>query len=69
MGKTRVAYPPEFRRQMVELVRAAAASVRGSGRKNGSAGGRTKECHETGGQHDVKPESLIPSSHLSTKPG
>ena len=46
MGKTRVAYPPEFRRQMVELVRAAAASVRGSGRKNGSAGGRTKECHE-----------------------
>src|SRR5262249_16630612 len=50
-------------------LRAAAASVRGSGRKNGSAGGRTKECHETGGQHDVKPESLIPSSHLSTKPG
>src|SRR5262249_5015330 len=25
---------------------AAAASVRGSGRKNGAAGGRTKECHE-----------------------
>lgn len=23
----------------------------------------------TGGQHDAKPESLIPSSHLSTKPG
>jgi len=46
MGKTRVAYPPEFHRQLVELVRAAAASVRGSGRKNGSAGGRTKECHE-----------------------
>src|SRR5215831_9310185 len=38
---------------------AAAASVRGSGRKNGSAGGRTKECYETGGQHAVKPESLI----------
>jgi hypothetical protein len=23
----------------------------------------------TGGYHDVKPESLIPNSHLSTKPG
>jgi hypothetical protein len=31
MGKTRAAYPPEFRRQMVDLVRTAAASVRGSG--------------------------------------
>ena len=41
----------------------------GSGRKNGSAGGRTKEWHETGGQHAVKSDSLIPSSHLSTKPG
>jgi len=37
--------------------------------RNGSARGRTKECHETGGKHDIKPESLIPSSHLSTKPG
>jgi len=27
-------------------LRAAAASVRGSGRKNGSAGGRTKECQQ-----------------------
>ena len=27
-------------------LRAAAASVRGSGRKNASAGGRTKECQE-----------------------
>ncbi len=30
-------------------LRAAAASVRGSGRKNGSAGGLTKECQPTGG--------------------
>src|SRR5262249_46790471 len=43
--------------------------MRGSGRKNGSAGGRTKECHEPEDKHDVKPEGLIPSSHLSTKPG
>ena len=30
---------------------------------------RSSKCHETRGQHDVKPESLIPSFHLSTKPG
>jgi putative transposase len=36
--------------------------------KNGSAG-RTKECLETGGQDDSPTTTLIPSSHLSTKPG
>jgi hypothetical protein len=41
----------------------------GPGRKNGSAGGRTKEWHETGGQNDFKSDILIPSSHPSTKPG
>jgi hypothetical protein len=41
----------------------------GPGRKNGSAGGRTKESLETGGQDAVRPNSLIASSHHSTKPG
>ena len=36
---------------------------------NGSARGRTKEWHETGGQNAVRPDTLIPSPHLSTKPG
>jgi hypothetical protein len=31
--------------------------------------GRTKELRETRGQNAVKPDTLIPSSHLSTKPG
>jgi hypothetical protein len=30
--------------------------------------GRTKEWLDTGGQHAVKSDRLIPSSHLSTKP-
>src|SRR5262249_62059871 len=32
-------------------------------------GAEPKNATKPGGQHDVKPESLIPSSHLSTKPG
>jgi len=41
-----------------------------SGRKNGSARGRTKECLETGGgQHAVRSDSLIPNAQHSTKPG
>jgi hypothetical protein len=39
------------------------------GTENGSAGGRTKECHQTGGQDDSPTATLIPSSHLPTKPG
>jgi hypothetical protein len=35
----------------------------------GAARGRTKECHETGGQDDTPIATLTPSSHLSTKPG
>jgi hypothetical protein len=31
--------------------------------------GRTKELRETRGQNAVKPDTLIPSSYLSTKPG
>ena len=135
MGKTRPAYQPEFRRQMVELVRAGrspeerarefeptAQSIRLVSKYERNAGRgdgglmtaeledhnrlrrenrqlrlercrfktqsearsavfafiegfynprrrRSSKCHETRGQHDVKPESLIPSSHLSTKPG
>ena len=37
--------------------------------KNGSAGGRTKECHQTGGQNVVRQDTLIPSPKPSTKPG
>jgi len=44
-------------------------TICGSGRKNGSPRGRTKECHETGGQDDTPTATLIPSSQLSTKPG
>src|SRR5262249_17235994 len=31
--------------------------------------GPNQRMPRTGGSHDVKPESLIPRSHLSTKPG
>jgi hypothetical protein len=34
-----------------------------------SARGQTKEWRKTGGQNAVRPDTLIPSSHLSTKPG
>ena len=38
-------------------------------RKNGSAGGRTKEWLDTGGQHAVKLDRLVPNAQHSTKPG
>ena len=47
---------------------ATAAHSRGPGRKNGSAGGRTKESSQ-GGQHALRSDTLISSAHLSTKPG
>jgi hypothetical protein len=37
-----------------------APSVRGPGWKNGSARGRTKECHQAGGQNAIRPDTLIP---------
>ena len=63
---------PSGGRKMRPSLTAAARdrrTIRGSGRKNGSARGRTKECHESRGQDAVRSDSLIPSSHLSTKPG
>src|SRR5262245_9954318 len=45
-----------------------AASACGSGRKNGSAGGRTKEWTK-GGPDDVRSDNLIPNRQSSTKPG
>jgi putative transposase len=48
--------------------RTAAPSC-GPGRKNGSAGGRTKEWLDTGGQHADKSDRLISSAQHSTKPG
>jgi len=38
MGKTRAAYPPEFRRQMVELVRAELLRNVGDGRVQAASG-------------------------------
>jgi Integrase core domain len=40
----------------------------GSGRKNGSAGGRTKEWRK-GGPNAVRSDTLIPSPQPSVKPG
>ena len=40
-----------------------------AGTENGSARSRTKECLETEPQYAVRSDSMIPSSHPSTKPG
>ena len=63
--------PHDYRRTRLAPTAAArdGRTIVRSGRKNGSAGGRTKEWLDTGGQHPVKSERLIPSSHLSTEPG
>src|SRR3954471_17509233 len=69
---TTVKDTPSGRPQNGPSLTAAARDGRticGSGRKNGSPRGRTKECHETGGQDDTPTATLIPSSQLSTKPG
>ena len=58
--------PPGGRKMRPSLT---AASSCGSGRKNGSARGRTKECLESRRQHAVRSDSMTPSSHPSTKPG
>jgi putative transposase len=50
-------------------VLAAATPSCGPGWKNSSAGGRTKEWHQTGGQNAVRSDTLIPSPQPSTKPG
>ncbi len=58
-----------FTQSSTNTLFATAAPLCGSGRKNGSAGGRTKEWLEAGEDDDSKPHGLILSSHHSTKPG
>ena len=75
-GRKRALYPPEFRRQMVDLVRArrtpeelerefepTAQTIRNWVAQ--LAGTRAGE----GGQDAVRSYSLNPNRHLSTKPG
>ena len=60
---------PQWQLSLIVVARCTAAPACGPGWKNGSAGGRTKEWHQTGGQNAVRPDTLIPSSQPSTKPG
>jgi hypothetical protein len=64
-----LAIDPDAHQSAVVLATVKDKASCGSGRKNGSARGRTKEYHETGGQDDSSTATLIPSSHLSTKAG
>jgi hypothetical protein len=51
------------RRPHLRAGRDGRMAPRGAEQKNGN------EWNETGGQNDVRPDTLIPSPHVSTKPG
>ena len=59
---------PQKRPSLTATARGSRVSAR-VGTEEWRRRGPNQRMPGTGGSHDVKPESLIPSSHLSTKPG
>jgi putative transposase len=64
-----ITYIPTWAGFLCLAVLLDACSRRIVGWSMGSAGGRTKEWHQKGGQNPVRPDTLIPSPQPSTKPG